>query len=96
MAKGRSGRKTPDPAAQGEAWRVQMAPDRECLASLIWKRVFALYRIDLSDPRQATGLQVYRLLAELMADAGDVIDVEAIDLESCVDCRIPRVFGSAK
>lgn len=81
----------PDPAAQGEAWRAQMTPDRECLVALIWKRTFRVHGIDLADGRQATALQVYRLLAPLLRE-GEQLDVDALDLIACVDARVPVVF----
>lgn len=89
-----------DPKEVGERWRGEMREDRETLPALVWKRVFHLHRIDLADPRQASALQVYRLLYDVMdlcgtpppgeTDAG--VNVSVVELEAFVDAAVPRVF----
>ena len=79
-----------DPGALGAAWRSQMQESCESVSALVWKRVHRLFGIDLSDPRQATDVQVYRLLRPLGEIAADHITVA--QLERHIDARVPKVF----
>jgi hypothetical protein len=87
-------RKPPDdPQVLGERWRGQMTDAQENLPSLVWRRLIATHRIDLADPKHATPLQVFRLLAELMHDhPSDDIDVEPDELERLIDAQVERIF----
>lgn len=78
-----------DPTILGEQWRAQMQESCESVPALVWKRVHRLFAIDLSDPRQATDVQVYRLLQPLDG-LGD--HITAAQLEKLVDRRVPKVF----
>jgi hypothetical protein len=88
-----------DPKLLGAIWREMMREDMENLPSLVWRRVVATRRIDLADTRQASDLQVYLVLKELMESTGGIgsgpdaeIRVEVIDLESLVDTAVTRAF----
>lgn len=91
----------PDPKLVGESWRGQMVPEAETLPALAWKRVHRLFGIDLADPRQATALQIYRLLGELMELCGTApapgedpgVNVSVLELETFLDPAVARVFG---
>ena len=78
-----------DPTILGAQWRAQMQESCESVPALIWKRVHRLFGIDLSDPKQATDVQVYRLL-EPLGNLGD--HITAAQLERLVDRRVPKVF----
>ena len=95
MAKKKRKQPLPDDAkeALGKQWRDQMTPEQENLPKLVWMRVFAKHKIDLSCPKQATNLQIYTLLSQLMKDTGGEIEVEEVDLESEIDFFVPHVFG---
>lgn len=89
----------PDPKLVGAGWRALMTEESESLPSLVWRRVFAKFRIDLADPRQATDMQIYRLLHELMQlcvlpDDGDDpgVNVSVVELETFLDPAVGRVF----
>lgn len=98
-------RKPPDdPRVQGEAWRALMRPECEGLPGLVWRRVFMRFRIDLSDARQASALQVFRTCAELMercgkpaADGDDPgVNVSVQELVAFLDPAVRRVFRRRK
>ena len=78
---------------RGEQWRADMDETRENLPSLVWRRIFRLFRIDIKDPRQATGAQVGKLLKDLMGTRdSDEIDVSREELELFVDALVPSLF----
>lgn len=78
----------PDPESLGEAWRSQMTEDCEGLPSLIWRRVHRRFSLDLSDPRQASAEQVYRLLVPLAGYERVTREM----LAELIDRAVPGVF----
>lgn len=88
-------RKRRDRQAVGAQWRALMTEECESLQALVWKRVHRLHRVDLSDPAQATDLQVYHLLRDLMDTRStvDCVEVAREELEAFIDSQVPRVFG---
>lgn len=93
-----------DPKLLGELWRSQMRDDVEGLPSLAWKRVQRTQAVDMADPRQASAMQVYRVLAELMALCGAAdepgddpgVNVSPLELEAFLDGAAARVFRRKK
>jgi hypothetical protein len=65
----KTSRKRPPPESPqevaAEVWVGQMSEECESLPALVWKRVWAVHGIDLTDPRDATLAQIYQLLAPL-------------------------------
>lgn len=80
-----------DLASKGEEWRGMMRGECESVPALIWKRVFRRFKIDLSRPADATGLQIFRLLSPVM-ERGDLPLTASVLIEE-IDMRVERVFG---
>ena len=89
-----------DPKLLGRLWRSMMREDYENLFSLVWRRVYRVHRIDLADERQASDVQIYRLLRDLADRCSFVdgspldypIDIQAVELETMVDQHVSEVF----
>jgi len=95
MAKKHDQRRQPepqdDPEQTGERWRGLMTALQENTASLVWRRVIKRFKLDLADPKQASALQVFRLLQAIM-EFGDV-PLTARMLREHIDDRMETVFG---
>ncbi len=77
-----------DPESLGAEWRSQMTDECESVPSLVWRRVFKLFALDLADPRQATNTEVHALLAPLQPYERVTREI----LAELVDRAVPKVF----
>jgi hypothetical protein len=82
----------PDPEALGEEWRSQMTDECESVPSLVWKRVFRRFALDLSDPKQATAAQVHAVMLPLLGFERVTREM----LAELVDRAVPAVFPELK